>query len=219
MKSDDFRTYQIADSIVFQKNNEDYGQLSNMATQFPVVVNDLLFRTNEALYQSCRFPEFSAFQQEIIDQKSPMAVKYISRKHRSYTRSDWELVKVNVMRWCLKVKLAYHQETFGEILLSTGDKPIVERSRIDQFWGAKSSDKITLIGGNVLGRLLMELREQYIIGKRESFLSVEPLTIDNFLLLGEKIKSVNVHIDLTEKPEKSERDNLRSYPDQLQLPF
>src|SRR2546426_7568195 len=36
---------------------------------------------------------------------------------------------------------------------------IVEDSRKDDFWGAKASDEGTLVGMNVLGRLLMELRE------------------------------------------------------------
>ena len=64
------------------------------------------------------------------------------------------------MRWSLRVKLAQNQTTFGQLLLATGNKPIVEESAKDQFWGAKVQNGDALMGVNVLGRLLMELREQ-----------------------------------------------------------
>lgn len=38
--------------------------------------------------------------------------------------------------------------------------PIVEESYRDQFWGAKPIDGETLVGMNILGRLLVELRER-----------------------------------------------------------
>ena len=64
------------------------------------------------------------------------------------------------MRWSLQVKLAQNWDKFSEALLETGDMPIVEHSRRDDFWGAKPIDSETLIGTNALGRLLMELRER-----------------------------------------------------------
>jgi predicted NAD-dependent protein-ADP-ribosyltransferase YbiA (DUF1768 family) len=48
------------------------------------------------------------------------------------------------------------------LLLSTGDKPIVEESRRnrDDPWSARARDADTLEGQNTLGVLLMELREE-----------------------------------------------------------
>ena len=65
-----------------------------------------------------------------------------------------------VMRWCLRVKLAQIWDEFSRLLLATGDRPIVEESRKDEFWGAKVVNTDTLVGVNALGRLLMELREK-----------------------------------------------------------
>jgi hypothetical protein len=62
------------------------------------------------------------------------------------------------MRWCLRVKFVQHRAEFGHLLMATGDAPIVEESHRDVFWGARPSADGLLIGSNVLGRLLMELR-------------------------------------------------------------
>jgi ribA/ribD-fused uncharacterized protein len=108
-----------------------------MAPGFPLKVNGVLIRTSEALYQACRFPHLPKVQRLIIDEGSPMTAKMKSKSYRSQSRPDWDAVRVRIMRWCLRVKLAQHWETFSRLLLATGDQPIVEDSRKDDFWGAK----------------------------------------------------------------------------------
>ena len=93
------------------------------------------------------------------------------------------------MRWCLRVKLAQNWDSFGRLLLSTGDSPIVEDSRKDAFWGAKRADE-GLIGTNALGRLLMELREELKEPDQDRLKVVEPPPIPNFLLYGQPIAQV-----------------------------
>jgi hypothetical protein len=95
------------------------------------------------------------------------------------------------MRWCLRVKLAQNYGEFGRLLLATHDRPIVEQSRKDDYWGAKvAEDDETLTGQNVLGRLLMELRERLKQELPGQLLMVEPLSIPDFFLLGRPIESV-----------------------------
>ena len=158
-RDNQLRTYHRTDSAVFLKTKEKYGGLSNMAGGFPLVVNDIKIRTSEALYQACRFPHIPEIQRLIIEQRSPMTAKMKGKPHRQNSRPDWDVVRVKIMRWCLRVELAQNWDSFSERLLETGDLPIVEQSRRDDFWGAKPVDKDTLIGVNALGRLLMELRE------------------------------------------------------------
>lgn len=184
------RTYTRADSIVFLKTKEAYGGLSNMAGGFPLRVNGLRILTSEALYQACRFPHRSDLQRLIIAQRSPMTAKMKSKPHRRDSRPDWDRVRVGVMRWCLRVKLAQNWGTFSRLLLSTEDLPIVEQSRKDDFWGAKPAEQGTLRGVNALGRLLMELRELVRSGPQASLLLVEPLRIREFLLAGRPIERV-----------------------------
>lgn len=185
------RSYSRMDAVVFRKTNESFGGLSNMAAGFPLSVNGIRIPTSEALYQACRFPHEPEIQRLIIQQASPMTAKMKSRPYRHATRSDWDDVRVKIMRWCLRVKLAQNWPKFSDLLLSTGDRPIVEESRKDDFWGAKSADEDTLVGMNVLGRLLMELREELGGPDAERLRRVEPLPIPEFSLYGEPIGVVD----------------------------
>ncbi|MCD6118772.1 NADAR family protein [bacterium] len=180
------RVYHRGRCAVFRKTAEEYGGLSNMASGFKLYVNGVEILSSEALYQACRFPHNPEVQKIIIDQKSPMTAKMKSKPYRHLTRPDWERVKIGIMRWCLKVKLAQNWEKFSTILKSTKDRPIVEEKTKIDFWGAKIAEEDTLVGINMLGRLLVELREQ-MLDKDEKLVRVEPLRIPNFLLFGEPI--------------------------------
>lgn len=185
------RTYRRADCVVFRKTEEEYGGLSNMAGGYELQLNGVTIGTSESLYQACRFPLSMEVQEMIIEQKSPMTAKMKSKPFRSQTRPDWENVKVPIMRWCLRVKLACNWIKFGELLLDTGNKEIVEDSPRDRFWGAVATeDNEQLVGVNALGRLLMELRQQFASPNRKDLGFVEPLKIKNFLLLGSVIGDV-----------------------------
>jgi hypothetical protein len=95
------------------------------------------------------------------------------------------------MKWSLKVKLVQHWSTFGQLLLSTSDRSIVEQSRRDRFWGAVAEPNGDVLhGANVLGRLLMDIRDR--LKKNPSqFGIVPPVPIPDFLLLGRPIEAVH----------------------------
>jgi ribA/ribD-fused uncharacterized protein len=190
----EIKVYDAKTSCVFRKTKEQFGGLSNMASSFPLLVNNINIRSSEALYQLCRFPNLPDVQEKIIKEKSPMTAKMVSKPYRSQTRNDWELQKIKIMRWCLKVKLAQNFIEFGKILESTYDKSIVEDSGKDDFWGA-TRDKINenqLKGVNALGRLLMELRQFYNdMRYTYDIFVIEPLNIPDFLILGEPIKIID----------------------------
>lgn len=186
--SSSFRTYDRAACVTFRKTNEAFGGLSNMASGYPIVVDDVLIRTCEALYQALRFPTHADIQQRIIDQKSPMAAKMVSKPYRAeFCRPDWHEIRVNVMRWCIRAKLVCSFDRFAGLLLATGDKSIVEDSARDTFWGARPSGDERLEGQNVLGRLLMELRENVRHGMIHRPMRLEPMTIADFVLLQKPI--------------------------------
>jgi type I restriction enzyme S subunit len=164
-----------------------------MAGGFPLHVQGTRIYTSEALYQACRFPHLPEVQRLIIGQASPMTAKMKGKPHRKDSRPDWDRVRVKVMRWCLRVKLVQNWAKFSDLLLRTGDRPMVEESRRDDFWGAKPADEQTLVGMNVLGRLLMELREAVKAQGPAGFQAVEPLDIPEFLFLGRPLGTVGAH--------------------------
>jgi ribA/ribD-fused uncharacterized protein len=75
-----------------------------------------------------------------------------NNKHRQ--RSDWDSIKVGVMREILHAKAAQH-EYVRRKLLETGTRELVEDSWRDSFWGSGPDGK----GKNMLGKLWMEVRE------------------------------------------------------------
>ena len=193
------RVYDPNECAIFLKTSDEFGGLSNMAPGYPLFVTGAAIRTSEALYQACRFPNHPELQDLIINQMSPMTAKMKSKPFRDKTRDDWMGIRVNVMRWCLRVKLLQNYERFSVLLQSTGDRPIVEKKlRRSDFWGALERPDGMLVGRNALGRLLMELREA-MPDSRDDFLAIPPPSISNFLLLGKQIREVKAmdSVDVT----------------------
>lgn len=186
------REYEAAKCAVFCKTTEVYGGLSNMAAGFPIRINGIPVRTSEALYQACRFPTQPDIQRNILNQKSPMAAKMVGKPHLALTRPDWDSVRVEIMRWCLRAKWFQNRKAFGAVLDSTGTMPIVEFSKRDKYWGAQQVDAGRLVGQNVLGRLLMQLRDE-VAGETWAVAEeLPPLDIPEFLFLGEPIRPLPV---------------------------
>jgi ribA/ribD-fused uncharacterized protein len=195
---DELRIYDRKKCVVFHRTKDEFGGLSNMASGFPLRVNGVRIRTSEALYQACRFPHRPDVQEFIIEEPSPLIAKRKSKPYRTETRPDWDMIRHKIMRWSLRVKLAQHYSTFGSLLLSTGENDIVEQSSKDDFWGAFAMPDGQLVGHNVLGRLLMELRERLRNDQFELLKVVDPLPIPDFLLLGKEIETVHFESNLTQ---------------------
>lgn len=186
------RVYRYSEVCCFRKTKELHGGLSNMAAGFPIRVNGIPILTSEALYQACRFPHLPDVQKKIIEKKSPMSAKMAGRPFRHASRPDWDSTRIDIMYWCLQVKLAQNFISFGRLLASTRDKAIVEDSHKDAFWGAvqDKNDKTILVGVNALGQLLMKLRQAYMSDDRLALLSVAPLDIPDFSLYHTPIEVV-----------------------------
>ena len=186
-------TYNVSNVCHFRKTDEPCGGLSNMCSGYPLRVNGVRILTTESLYQSCRFPHLPEVQEVILQKKSPMSSKMFSKRFLQATRSDWDDVRVDIMRWCLQIKLSCHYLKFGQLLGSTSSRDIVEISHNDRFWGAvrQRRDQEVIEGNNILGKLLIELRGKYLSTPFKDLLYVEPLGIPDFLLFGEPINGVD----------------------------
>ena len=195
IKESMIRRYNPKEAAVFRIVKKRFGGLSNFGA-FPLEVNGVAIATSEALYQACRFPTEPDLQRMVIAQPNPMAAKLKAHEFVNRTRGDWFLRNANVyiMRWILRVKLACNWESFGDLLESTGEMPIVEHSKHDVYWGARMQGD-ELVGVNALGRLLMELRELLRGVHRDDLTRVEPLNIPDFRLYG---KPIGVVADLPE---------------------
>lgn len=146
-------------SAVFRTTKDPYGCFSNMWGGEPFTLQGVYIRSTEALYQALRFPRDPEWQKEILDANNGRVAKMKAKKdgrRRDHSRPDWEEVKLDVMRRCLLWKHAASSEV-ARLLRSTKDRPIVEISKRDDYWGAVET-KEGLEGENWLGRLWMEVR-------------------------------------------------------------
>lgn len=174
-----------------------------MSSKFPLFVNDIIIPSSEALYQAMRYSLFPIAQNEIIKQISPMTAKMISKKYYAYSRQDWDLIKLKVMRWVMEIKLSQHWNRLAPILEQTADKSIVEFSHKDQFWGAVNKGDGQLFGINALGRLWMDLREKYVLPNHR-LECVEPLSIAGFRLYDFDIDTISCENYFLENPEEDQ---------------
>ncbi len=71
-------------------------------------------------------------------------------------RSDWEQVKVRIMKEICKAKFDQN-ETLRQQLLATGNEPLEEGNT----WGDRIWGTVDGVGQNHLGKILMEIRKEY----------------------------------------------------------
>jgi len=103
-----------------------------------------------------------------------MAVKY-----KSFIRENWEIIRLKIMEWCIRVKISQNYLSFGNLLIETGDLSIVEYSSRDSFWGADFIDDNLLSGENHLGKIFMKLREEIKNTSSSSSFDVSIPNIEN----------------------------------------
>jgi len=184
-------SYLRAGSAVFTSMHDEWGDFSNMASGMPITIAGVHIGRSENLYQACRYPHLPHLQAEIIKETNPMKAKLLSKKNYKLSRADWDGVCVDVMRWCLRVKLKQNWERMSSTLAMSGSLDIAEESaRHDQFWGTVESRTVptVLVGDNHLGCLWMEIRSEVSSGGRTALTPVPlPLSIPNRTLLGKAI--------------------------------
>ena len=142
----------------FRRNKDEFGDLSNMASGMPITVDQLTFQSSEGLYQALKFPDFPNVQQQIAKANNGFNAKKTAYAWKGI-RTDWNDVRIDAMRIALYWKLCQNFKRFYGCLLSTNSMPIVEISIKDNFWGATPKTNGTLVGENILGKLLVELRD------------------------------------------------------------
>jgi len=137
--------------IKFYGPDDEYGFFSNFS-RHPIVLKGKTWLTSEHYYQARKFSGTDA-EEKIRKLPSPGKAFREARKYE--LRGDWEKVKVDVMRDALLAKFTQHDD-LRRILLGTKDAILIEHTHRDSFWGDGGNGN----GKNMLGTLLMELREK-----------------------------------------------------------
>jgi len=142
---------------------QDFYVLSNFSA-FSLRWAGDIFPTSEHVYHWEKFRpavyetfelQALAVRNEIKAALSAHEAFKIAERNKILRRSNWDDIKVNMMRNILIKKVEQH-EYVRRKLLATGDRELIEDSWRDDFWGWGPNRD----GKNMLGKLWMEIRAE-----------------------------------------------------------
>ncbi len=135
---------------MIDKFEGEFEFLSNFAPS-TFTFEGITYPTNEHFFQAMKTNDLG-MRKAIAAAKTPGAAKRMGRQVQ--LRPDWERVKVDIMRTGLRCK--FEHPILAQKLINTGNELLVEGNWWgDRFWGQCDGT-----GRNMLGQLLMELREE-----------------------------------------------------------
>lgn len=145
--------------VCIRKVKDEWGLLGNFA-KTSLCVNGVMLKNGEQLFQLMKFIDEEPVRAVYQAGNPKYTAKHWGKTHR---RKDWGNIIVDVMKFCLTQK--YEQsDAFRDVLLKTADRFIVEDQtsfpkKTADTWGTKLVGE-EYVGPNLLGRLLMELRDK-----------------------------------------------------------
>lgn len=177
-------TYPVKDCVKIRKVSEEWGVFCNFA-RTPIKLEGRTFKTSEQLFQLMKFKDEEAVKAVHAANNPKMTAKHWEKTHR---RADWGQMIVDAMKFCLQMKYQQSQD-FRDALEQSKGKYIVEdqttfRKLQPDTWGVKPVGD-DFVGPNLLGRLLMELRDN---GKLEYQLPDDAFGFMNFIKSDEILK-------------------------------
>ena len=157
------QVYPIEQSVFFHKKTDEHWILSNMSS-CPLEVDGIQFKSSEHLFQTLKFATPASIT-AVYQSKSPKMTAKHWQKVGGHRREDWGQIILDVMKFCLQKKYEQCPEFRAE-LDSTKEYNIVElqdrkndkASSRANGWGVKTKGE-NYEGANIMGRLLMELRD------------------------------------------------------------
>ena len=140
-------------AIRFYSTKDKFSEFSNFA-RFAFTLDGREWATSEHYFQANKFTD-EEYREKIRQTASPMIAARLGRSRKVPIRSDWEQIKIDIMRAAVRQKIAAHSK-LTQLLLGTGDEELIEAAPRDSFWGCGKDGT----GSNWLGRILMEVREE-----------------------------------------------------------
>jgi len=140
-------------SITFYSIHGPHGCFSNFSDH-SFSFKGYTYKTSEHAFQSLKF-EGTKFEKKVRQAASPLIAAKLGRNREFPLRKNWEQIKVQLMEDIVYAKFSQNQD-LGELLVSTGNAKIVEKSLNDDFWGDGGDGS----GKNMLGIILMRVRER-----------------------------------------------------------
>jgi|ERR1700737_2581307 len=148
-----------AERICFYE--QDFYVLSNFSS-FNLKWKGHTFPTSEHAYHWEKFEGVEGAMNncgnlatQVLNATSAHEAFTFANAYKTRRRSDWDYVKVDIMRDILRAKVQQHDYVRRK-LLATGERELVENSWRDDYWGWGLNQD----GKNMLGKLWMEIRSE-----------------------------------------------------------
>lgn len=127
--------------------------------------NHTFYNVEQAMMDSkaILFEDIESFN-KILKTTNPKTAKSLGRKVENFDPEIWDKYKKYIVKTAVQGKFLYNDE-LKEKLLNTGEKYLAEDSPYDKIWGIgtkslKHKENKTWPGKNLLGKILMEVREE-----------------------------------------------------------
>jgi N-glycosidase YbiA len=142
----------MTEPLYFYTKTMPYWGLSNFSPP-GVEFGDIYWPTVEHFFQAQKFLE-ADIKERIRQAATPKEARSLGQSRDFTLRSDWEAVREQIMLEGLRVK--FRVPAARDLLLSTGNRMLVESSPFDYFWGSGQDGS----GQNRLGHLLEQVRTE-----------------------------------------------------------
>ena len=147
----------------FCKVDGPWGIFSNFG-RTPILVGGIPFDCSEKLFQVMKFSDTASRRAVYGARGQTMKMKAKHHEKVGTVRPDWGETIVDAMKFCLMQKYAQSEAFRLELERSRGLFIIEDQTSFPKknpdTWGAKlSADGKEYVGPNLMGRLLMELRD------------------------------------------------------------
>jgi ribA/ribD-fused uncharacterized protein len=157
--------------VLFSGADESKGEHRNFSnmSEHPIDMGGEQFPSVEHYYQAMKAREFenADLYNKIIKTKTAKAVKALGKKVTNFKTEVWDSKKDEIMRKAVRAKFVQHPELRKQ-LMQTGDQKIGFADARDTYWAIGTSTESTKSlkpskwrGQNRLGKLLMELRQEF----------------------------------------------------------
>jgi ribA/ribD-fused uncharacterized protein len=162
----------VNDSEEIQFSGTDSSYLSNCSSH-PIVLDGYLWKTVEHFFHAQKFSIGGVRFMLVHDAPSPQMARRLSENLESSegdvepVASDWLETRLSILRRGVRAKFTQHPE-LREALVATKGRNIVCKS-IDRFMGIMP----TGAGENMLGKVLVELRQQFLDDDYIAALNIE----------------------------------------------
>jgi Uncharacterized protein conserved in bacteria len=151
-------TYPVTECVPIRKVSDEWGILCNFA-RTPIKYDGVSYKSAEQLFQMMKFTDEEVRKKVYAANNPKMTAKHYEKTHR---RSDWGMVIVDAMKQCLQLKYEQSEEFRAALERSKGKYIVEDQSTFPKktadTWGVKQQGD-SYVGPNLLGRLLMELRD------------------------------------------------------------